>query len=488
MTAFPIHTLVHIGAGCGNQLPYYQELNLTRLILIEPLPGLARHLRQATASMPNTEVWELAVSNHTAPKAELTEYNLTQVSSLHHATGLLTLYPGLKALQQHQVIILSPQELMERLQLNPDHSHQLILEANGEEQAIINTLLDHDQLSLFQHIQIIMSEQALYKSLYNPDELRKKLEKHCFELLEVDNDDPDFPLWKLALNPTKVMLKTSQTELQKNRQAIAQLIKEIVAHDKTRQEHETLIAQTVEKNKQLNLQLAESKNLIQEQQQQLNVLKKNIQAETIIKDKAQKQCDNLAREQESLQHQLKQLTIECYELKTKDTEQRHHLSRLHQEITAEIQEKEKTHQHSKNITQERNTLAQDNEQLTNKLSSLEKENTEYRQQLTSLQQQLKIEIHTKEQTQQEYCAIDKERDALLQDKNQLTKELSALKEKEKILVELQKKHAVLQHDHQKARYENQQAQLRQMRLEKELLKAEAQIELIKDLMLNDRTI
>ncbi|MHA6964312.1 hypothetical protein [Zobellella denitrificans] len=275
MTSTNLHTLVHIGAGAGNQLAEYQRLKLQKLVLIEPLPTQAKELRRLTADMPNAEVWELAVSCQANNQpATLTEYNLAQASSLHPATGLSQLFPGIKAVQQHQVTTITPQTLIERLQLNPEQTNQLVVEANGEELAILDSLLEQDQLSLFRHIQVSMPDIALYQSPHNPGELLPKLEDHCFDLLEVDNSDPDLPLWQLALNPTKQQLKVALQTLQQTQKA----------HQATADENKT----QEQKLKKLAQELADSQTLQEQLQSSLDKAsdEKN-QAEQLVDKQAQ---------------------------------------------------------------------------------------------------------------------------------------------------------------------------------------------------------
>lgn len=211
-----LHTLVHIGAGLGGQLSQHQALNASRIILIEPLPSQAQYQRNITADMENVEVWELAVSaTHNSQTATLTEYNLAEASGLHPASGLLDLYPGIKIVQQHQVAILTPAALMERLQLPIDQAHQLVIAANGEETAIIEALAEQKLLTLFSHIELTLPATALYNSAYDPQAIQQLLCDHHFELQNDNIDISDNRVFSWQLNSLKQQLATAQQEITK---------------------------------------------------------------------------------------------------------------------------------------------------------------------------------------------------------------------------------------------------------------------------------
>lgn len=257
-----IHTLVHIGAGNGGQLPLYEKLNLSRVILIEPLPGQARYLRQSTANMPNTEVWELAIScEHHNQSATLTEYNLAQASSLHDATGLLELYPGIKVVQQHQVATITPAALIERLQLPTEQQHQLVVEANGEETAILHALAEQQLLTLFSNIELTLPNTALYNSIYDPQALQQWLSAHCFERKAENTDDPDTSIYSWQRNPLKLQI----TELSQQKSSLKQQL--INSQAASAEQHKVAKAQQAEHKiiqEQLNAKLAEQATHIEQ--------------------------------------------------------------------------------------------------------------------------------------------------------------------------------------------------------------------------------
>ncbi|MGR7921050.1 hypothetical protein ACU6RQ_08065 [Zobellella denitrificans] len=237
MTSTNLHTLVHIGAGAGNQLAEYQRLKLQKLVLIEPLPTQAEELRRLTANMPNAEVWELAVScqGNNQP-ATLTEYNLADYSSLHLAENLSTFYPGIKVTGQHKVATLTPSALLEQLQFPKDEQHRLVLEAPGEEIAIILALVQQKQLHTFSQLQMSLPAQPLFQSNNNPVQLEKLLLQEGFELSGKHNDDPDISIQIWKLNPLKPLIDVLNEQVEEQNCTISQLQQQLTEIQKQYQE------------------------------------------------------------------------------------------------------------------------------------------------------------------------------------------------------------------------------------------------------------
>ncbi|MDV2857243.1 hypothetical protein [Oceanimonas sp. CAM02] len=202
MTSPPIHTLVHIGAG--NRLAEYRQLNCQKLVLIEPLPARAERLRRLTADMPNTEVWELAISSRgNNQPAILTEYNLADYSSLHLTNSLPLLYPGIRETNRHKVTTLTPAAMLERLQLPKNEQHKLVVEAPGEEAAIIAALAQCKQLHYFTQLQMSLPTQPFFQISNSPAQLTEQLQQEGFSLNSQNNEDSDISIQEWRLNPLK---------------------------------------------------------------------------------------------------------------------------------------------------------------------------------------------------------------------------------------------------------------------------------------------
>lgn len=224
MTSTNLHTLVHIGAGAGNELAEYRQLNCQKLVLIEPLPAQAEKLRRLTADMPNTDVWELAVSSQgNNQPAMLTEYNLADYSSLHPADNLAILYPGIQATGRHKVATLTPAAVLERLQLPNNEQHKLVVEAPGEEAAVIAALARHKQLHSFSQLQVSLPVQPLFQGSNSPEQLAKQLQQEGFELSGQNNDDPDISIQQWQLNPLKPLVDNLGQQVAEQKATISQL-------------------------------------------------------------------------------------------------------------------------------------------------------------------------------------------------------------------------------------------------------------------------
>ena len=107
----PIHTIVHFGAGICSELANYLTLQPRQLLLVEADPELAEDLQKRTTDCESVQVTRAAVAGKPGP-AIFHRFSLPEVNSLHHATGLLELFPGLKTVELLPVKTVSPVTLL----------------------------------------------------------------------------------------------------------------------------------------------------------------------------------------------------------------------------------------------------------------------------------------------------------------------------------------------------------------------------------------
>lgn len=149
-------------------------------------------------------------------------------------------------------------------------------------------------------------------------------------------------------------------------------------------------------------------------------------------------------------------------------------------------------------TQQEHTQAerQAKEQLTAERDNLQQQAAEFEQQLQAQQASTRAESQAKEQLGKECDALKAERDSAIHESQSTLQRLEhsqkerqvtecTLAQQKSLLGESQNKYAALHHKHQLLLAENTQTQQRQQQLDSELLKAQAQIELIKELMLRE---
>ena len=216
-----MHTIIHIGAGQAKELSQWLNTGAKHVILVEPNPRLAENLRQKTAGMDQVVVLETAVTT-TAANNQLHEYNLPEASSLHSATGLKTLFPGLKTNAIHTVATLSPKKLLIDYAPKPDQLAMLVLQAPGEEHAILKALVNTGQLEQFSELRLAVSLDSYYKGSIAAEQTRQLLANYGYDIIEENQQDPDWPTWHLQRNPLKDQISAFQAELIATKQAQAQ--------------------------------------------------------------------------------------------------------------------------------------------------------------------------------------------------------------------------------------------------------------------------
>lgn len=408
-TRYPQHldTLVHIGAGKGNDFPHYHH-NAQQLILVEPSPAAVSSLRQICQGVANIHIHELAIGLG-GGSTDFNLYNWPEANSLCLATGLQQLMPGLKIQDSIQVTTTTLPVLLQDM---PHGNNLLIIDAPGAEHWIIEQLCHLNPEQAFQHIVLHCPNEAHYNSNTSSAPLLEVLEQQGYELRHTDRSDPDRPAFSLKRNALRL-------------------------------EHIALKADY----KALQQQLVQAQQTITESDANYKAAKNQLQQLAQAKEQLTKQYD--AVKQEHDQTQKKYISIA-------------------QKNEQMVQQQEQSHQQLVDIEKALKQAKQEQETTQQQFEAQKRDNENA---LTELKTQLDDQLKN----------IQKEK----KDNELVTKERDILKEKEARLTDLQKKHAELQQRHQRLETENKETQLRQLRLESELLKAEAQIELIKDLMLNN---
>lgn len=223
-------TLLVIGAGEGHDIPPDWQEHYRRLVLVEPLPELARSLRRAFGEHPNVEVLETAIVPDVSAGDTVTlyEFNWAPASSRHQPADLLQLFPGLKTERMRRVSALSPQQLIQEIALSPEKEHKLILEAPADEGPILAALIESHAYKNFSRIQLRYPVAGLYDTPDDPEAMLEALTACGFEIESQDRTDPDWPSislirnrWKIALEEARETIKALEAQLAEQAGALA---------------------------------------------------------------------------------------------------------------------------------------------------------------------------------------------------------------------------------------------------------------------------
>jgi FkbM family methyltransferase len=257
-----IDTLVHLGAGACNELDAHLARKPKRMLLVEADPQLAEALQARTASLQQVQVQCAAVAAHEG-FATFHRFNLPYAGSLHAATGLRELFPGLRTVDQLKVETISPVTLLQPLQLQPNQENLLIVDLPGEELAVLKALQQGDQLFLFRQLQLHCGRQPLYENSEPAATVLRWLQEQGFDLIaEEAGDDPDRPRWSLRRNA----LQLRNRQLQRQVDRLSQERDEQNEKAKTLEQRQALLDQT---NKTLN----EHAKLVEQSKKELGDLK-----------------------------------------------------------------------------------------------------------------------------------------------------------------------------------------------------------------------
>lgn len=402
---------------------------------------------------------------------EFTQYNLVEYSAIQPATGLKALFPGLKAANSERLNSTRITDLITELALH-SHNNLLVIEIGDSNLALIAAMQQHGQLNQFSEIRIQTSIESLYASAATASEISTFLQEHGYLLQYTSEQDPDLPWLSFSLNP---LWQTLQHTLQ--------------AKDSLNKEKDTL-------SKERDLLLSEKETLGKELENAKQNLAAAQQRSEEAKVAAAKELDTV-KQQFSAEKQQMTLNTEQYQQEL--TEQKYQLEQqlagARQELEKKVAENEALHQQLKTIqAASYNTEASLAEQIKThegELTTLVNQRDQVYLQLSTLQQQ-----HTELNTNFEQLKVEVQR--LQAELANSTQQLTAIKHEQGLQVnklqselELANKQAAvrlekitqLEKSNQTLSNVNAQLTKQQQALKQEMLKAEAQIEIIKDLLL-----
>lgn len=284
-------TIIHLGAGRCSELASYLDMQPGQLLLVEADQRLATLLRERVAQQPHVEVRCAAVA---AQKRTATfyRYNLADAGSLHPATGLRNLYPGLRVVEEATVTVDSAAELLESVQLDQTGRHLLAVDIPGEELAVLQSLEAAGLLAQFSQLRLYCGVEPLYEGSATTQTMIAWLEEHGFDLEYQDAErDPDRPCWLFRRNQIKMQmveltLQFENTQAARDQQSkLAQEFKQQL-EDLTKV-HEELLANRdfhVQESAGRQQQIAQLTASLEHQNTQAQQLKQQLEQASVARD------------------------------------------------------------------------------------------------------------------------------------------------------------------------------------------------------------
>lgn len=301
--------IVHLGAGQCRELADYQFLTSeVPIVLAEADPKLANALELRASDCVNIAVQNCAVSGQ-AGEATLHIYNLPEVSSLRPATGLKELFPGLRVVREVSVEAVTPAEVLQEEELVIAESICLVIDTPGEEWAILQSLQRDSILSRIGSIVLHCGKGALYENAVPADKILDFLEDQGYQLEgELDESDPDRPVWILKRNVEKLQIQRLDTELNEIRQELQQAREEAAKErEQLTSERDSLKKKLDERERQFEKTSEEQRAALNKEQEARARLEKQLDQ---VREEAAKERDQLTSERDSLKKKLDKLKCE----------------------------------------------------------------------------------------------------------------------------------------------------------------------------------
>ena len=191
---------LHVGAGAGSRWSATQPAGL--LVLVEPNPALQSDLKALAkareAAGHETRVMSCAVSDQEGV-APFHLLSLADLSGLHDPEPLRRLLPGLRIDETINVQLRALTALLDEIPLAEQGNH-LVIEAMGEEAALLTVIEAAGLLDRFSRIEIQAPTEALFARGLDTARLVARMEAADCRLAPAETPtDPDWPT--LAFEP-----------------------------------------------------------------------------------------------------------------------------------------------------------------------------------------------------------------------------------------------------------------------------------------------
>ncbi len=220
----PLRTVVHVGAGDADQLHGYASLEPTRVVLVEGDPDVAAELSRRAAAWPWAQVQACALAPEAGPR-QWHRYNIASLNGPLEAAGLAAFYPRLKALAQVSVPGTLLADVLAPLQLARDPkgaaTNVLVLDVPGQEIALLDSI-DDSALQAFDHVIVRGCRLAYAPGSNSAQEAFASLQRRFFRATSaIDADATLWPTAAFALDHAALAANQARQRSEELRQALA---------------------------------------------------------------------------------------------------------------------------------------------------------------------------------------------------------------------------------------------------------------------------
>lgn len=427
------HTFI-VGAGDGNQLPQWRELQSEHLHLAEAHPQQAKALQQQAREHEN--VFAGAITPSTQTSATLHMLTLPQYSSINSPTALQRLLPNVRHQRTEDVTAQSLEGWLTQVELDPSATHTLVLDAPGQTHALLAATTP-ETIQAFQWIIATTAEQALYDNDADSETLNDTLNQLGYACVTEDDN---------AVYPTVRRLYQRQpatVERLKLTQELNQARQLAEKHKQALEDARVIARSEATKQSQALDELRViAKSEATTQSQALEVAKKQANEYKQTLDEKTRQLTERDKQLAERDQHLKERTQQLSK-KTKAFEGTE-AARLAAENEAKEQSqaleevKKKTNEHKQALDEKTRQLAERDKQLAerdkqlsekvNALAAADKKAHEHKQALDETNQQLTERDKKLKEADTALQQLTQEHKSLQQEKSKLNEQVQTLKE------------------------------------------------------------
>jgi hypothetical protein len=186
----PVHALVVLGAGAGDDLVGWRALKPKRLVLVEPNPELARVLAKKIRAQAGEELVIKACVARDSNSAELRLLSMALESGLYvPGETLRECWPNIAVTRTHGVEAEPIARLVSGLGLSPEENNVLILDAPGAEVELLQALMASPESRVFSTINVRTAPQPLYESNACQETVEAVLRSALYDLKQAEKSD-----------------------------------------------------------------------------------------------------------------------------------------------------------------------------------------------------------------------------------------------------------------------------------------------------------
>ncbi len=468
----PPDLILHLGAGSCGELDQWLNTGARRVVLVEPNPEFLPALRDRVRDEEAVQVIPAAVSAHPGRSA-LRLYNFPMLSSLREPTGICESLPGLRQIGRAMVDTLPVNELLDRIGLEPNANNWLVIDAPGEEAAILQALEKDARLMQFETLIMTAGTESLYQGAEPASKILDRLRQFGYRITgNVDGSDADWPRYRLIIDRVATENKRLHEKLKVLQKRFTELE---VARRAERETHESEIAA-------LRSQLTASDAALQSEAESHEAERKTLQ-DHVTELESSRQAERESHESNLDMLRSKLVEAEAANESASQTAASE-LEALRQQVAeAELAGEELAHSLQEELREERSAAEQRAQEQLEEIIRLREDHAKAIARLETERDQATAQL------EQARAELQSQREAESGKQQQSSEQIEQLQkqlaEKDQTIAELTQKTNQLNAKLRESQDQVEEHAARVEMIQQEIARTDGQIDLIKDLLLRE---